>query len=164
MKKNIYYIEDSELDFANFSNLLNSKIISVYPTKELWMSEIEVVKLYLQNSNEENKKRLVSIFKQYNIDLFLIDISLFHSDSGGITIYENLIHNNPDFKDKYVLFFTFPDSEELIITSDRVLIEFKANRRDGRIDYPKSGQRVNDKIIDLLDIRGGFESFIDDIY
>lgn len=162
MKKNIYYLEDSEVDFSNFSRLLTNSKLSVFPKSDFWSMETNAVKLYLQNSNDANRAILVEIFKKYNVDLFLVDISLFHSNAGGNTIYEDII--STDFSDKPVLFFTYPDTKEKVITSQNVRIEFKSGKNGGQIDYNTSSQRAYDKIKELLSIEDTLIDIINDIY
>jgi len=163
MKYNIYYIEDAEVDYVNFYNELNNNRIKIHPNFDAWPAEKEIIKLFLQNGNDNNKNEVLKIFKKYNIDLFIIDVSLFHANSGGTVIYENLIKDNFDFGNKYVLFLTYPDTEEKVPTSERVRIEFKSKGKDGKINYKDTGQKVWDNIKELLNIDSSFFDFIDDI-
>ena len=163
MSHNIYYIEDSSMHFEELYKELKNTKLNLYPSLEKWEEEVQIIKLYIQNQNTENKQTLINLFLSYDIDLFIIDISLFHLDSGGTLIFESVIEKNKEFKDKYIIFLTSPDSQKLVYTAPNILFEHKSKNADKSIDFKLTANKVYGNIKELLKIKDTFEDVVDDL-
>jgi len=163
MGHNIYYIEDSSKHFEELYKELSNTKLNLFPSLKNWENEVQLIRLYLQNQNNQNKQALIELFHKYDIDLFIIDISLFHLDSGGTMIYENIFEKNEEFKDKCIIFLTLPESHRLVYSAKNIQIEHKSKNRDKSIDFKHTADKVYVKIKEMLNIKDTFEDVVDDL-
>lgn len=160
MKIRVYYIEDSDKDFIEFSKELNNGKIEVLPSIDDWYAESHVVNSYVQSPSSENKKNLVDLLISKNCDLFIVDIKLFTKDLGGKDLIEQVLFEDDVLKNKKVVVLAGKPPQ---INSDQNRNYRAVTKLRGTItevDYKKTTQALLNSIYDMYEIK---ESFVDDI-
>lgn len=152
MKKRIYYIEDSPKDFYRFRSELRSNQFDIFPSEEDWGNEIQTIKLFLQNANDESKSLVESIFLRYRIDLFIIDIKLFHRDTGGDIIFRGILKTNEQLNNKNYIFLSIAPKEKnsVIHVSQNVRFVPKYAGEHEEVNYEKTAIKLFAEIKELL--------------
>lgn len=149
MKKRILFIEDVYSDYEELFNGLSSEF-HCFP--DISSSEAEFVKFkllyykYIIRPSTENENALLAYIDQLDIDVFIVDISLFVEDRGRrIDFTGGLLRKN-------LLSRHYPLKQAIVLTQylDHEISEFKQEGDIHVYKYEFNGVYPNDKIIDLL--------------
>lgn len=135
----IYYLENQKDDFTLLKDELNEKGLIVYPKSlKTWSDELFLINKYLK-ANEEEKNNLrpdiITIFKKYDIDLFVLDYYLIETEYTSITIYNDILKKDPKLSTAPIIFLTIEDKDELFpINSNTGFVLKKSNLSEKNVN------------------------------
>jgi hypothetical protein len=158
--KDIYYLDDSPLEYKSFQKALNSKQYRILPHLENWQEETDIFRQYLENQNATHKTAVLQILKRHHIDLFMLDHRFDNIINAGTIIRKNILSTDPLYMDKKIIILSrYPNPVEV----GRNIRYCEKRLGDNGIDYLKTAAELRNIIDSMLDIKDSMRTFLDEI-
>lgn len=158
-KLNIYYVEDSALDYQLVRKAMKGSF-NFYPKPENWSAELGMIIQLLSKKDAKSLKSVEDLFIKYKVNLLILDQKIGPNNNSAVYLFGSLINNNEKFNNvKCIIFSGTTEKQDLPseYNTDKLLV-FPKNNNVG-----KAAKILKDIIIYILDQKNFWTRFINEM-